>query len=123
MNRLLNQFRYSFERDVVEYFAKVTIGATGAPTLSRGKGIASIVRNSAGLYTITLQDKSARLLEMSHDMLSGSSALAAPFMNIVSETVASTKLIVLQFRALDNSTATDPANGEILYLRIAVCNN
>ncbi len=122
MNRQLFQFRYSFEREVVEYFAKVTIGATGAPTLTIGKGITSISRTSAGLYVITLQDTSAKLLEVSQSIISGASAAAAPMFNVVSEAVATTGLITVQYRAIDNSTATDPASGEVLLLRISVRN-
>lgn len=123
MNRRLNQFRYSFEQDVVEYFAKITIGGTGAPTLTIGKGIASVSRTSAGLYAITLQDKSAKLLDVSQSIISGSSAPAAPCFNIVSETVATTKIVTVQYRAIDNSTATDPASGEVLLIKIAVRNS
>ncbi len=124
MNRRLNQFRYSFERDVVEYFCKIAIGGTGAPTLSRAKGVASITRNSPGLYTIVLQDRSAALLHVSNQAISGSSAQAAPLMTVVSEDVNSAnKTVVIQFRAIDNSTATDPASGEVLLIKIAVCNN
>ncbi len=121
-NRRLFQFRYSFERDVVELFAKVAIAGSGAPTLSEGKGIASIVHNSAGNYSITLQDNYNMLLDVSGQSISGSSAQAAPMMTVVSEAVASSKIIILQYRAIDNSTATDPASGEVLLIRIA-CRN
>lgn len=125
-NKMAFQFRYSYERDVTEIFMKVNIGATGAPTISTGnaKGITSITRNSAGLYTIVLQQTYNRLLDVTSQSISGSSAQAAPMCTIVSETVATaaTKNLVLQYRAIDNSTATDPANGEVLLLRIALRN-
>lgn len=124
MNRRLNQFRYSFERDVVEYFLKVTIGASGAPTLTRAKGVASITRDSAGQYTIVLQDRSAALLHVSNQAFSSTSPQAAPLMTVEADNVNSaSKSVVVQFRAIDNSTVTDPASGEVLLIKIAVCNN
>jgi hypothetical protein len=58
MNRLYTQFRLGLEKRVVDLYAVFAVGATGAPTLNAGlsKGIASVARNSSGLYTITLQD-------------------------------------------------------------------
>jgi hypothetical protein len=123
MNRRLFQFRYSFERDVAEYFLKVTIGAAGAPTLTEAKGVASITRNSAGNYTILLQDSSNLLLDVNSQSISGSSPQAAPISTVVSEAVATTTpTVILQYYAIDNATATDPANGEVLLIKIAVRN-
>ena len=125
MNRRLFQFRYSFEREVVEYFAVVTIGATGAPTLTIGKGITSITRNSAGQYTIRLQDASAKLLSCSVMFDSGTSAAAAPMVVVEGEDVEDivTPEVILQCRAIDNSTATDPADGERMLIKLAVRNS
>lgn len=122
MNRLLQQFRYSFERNVVEYFATVSIGATGAPTLTIGKGISSITRNSAGNYTILLQDSSPTLLDVTMTNF-GASAAAAPLMRVVSEQVSTAASPSLVIETCNTSgTATDPASGEKLYIRIAVRN-
>ncbi len=121
------QFRYSYERDVYEIFAKVNIGASGAPTISNGnaKGITSITQNSTGKYTILLESSYNRLLDVNVQSISGTSAQAAPMCTIVSEAVATAAAptVVLQFRAIDNSTATDPASGEVLLIRIAVRNS
>lgn len=126
-NKTAFQFRYSYEREVTEIYAKVNIGASGAPTIASGnaKGVLSIVRNSAGNYTLTLQQPYNRLLDCSSQSISGSSAQAAPMCTIVSEAVATaaTPTVRLQYRAIDNSTATDPASGEVLLIRIAVRNS
>lgn len=122
-NRRMNQFRYSMEFNVVDLYAVVTIGATGAPTLTIGGGITSISRTSAGLYVLTLTDIYNKLLDVTMQSISGSSAQAAPCMTVVSETVASTKLVTVQCRAIDNSTATDPANGEILLIKLTMRNS
>lgn len=65
-NRQFQQFQYSLEKAVVTLFANISIGAAGAPTMTAGKnkGIASVVRNSAGNYTVNLQDKYQYLLFM-----------------------------------------------------------
>lgn len=121
------QFRYSFERDVYEIFAKINIGASGAPTIASGnaKGITSITRNSAGKYTILLESSYNRLLDVSCQPISGTSPMAAPIHTVVSEQVATAAApnVVLQFYAIDNTTATDPASGEVLLIRIAVRNS
>ncbi len=125
-NKMAFQFRYSYERDVTEIFMKVNIGGTGAPTISSGnaKG-ASISRTSPGLYVITLGQTYNRLLDVTVQSISGSSAQAAPMVTVVSETVATqaTRAVTIQCRAIDNTTATDPASGEVLLIRIAVRNS
>ncbi len=126
-NKTAFQFRYQYEREVTDIFLKVNIGGTGAPTIASGnaKGVTSISRTSPGLYVITLMQPYNRLLDVSSQSISGSSAQAAPLMTVVSETVATaaTKAVTLQYRAIDNSTATDPASGEVLLIRISVRNS
>lgn len=57
-SRNFRKDRGSLEIGLIDLFAQVAIGSTGAPTLTtaKSKGIASIARNSAGKYTITLSD-------------------------------------------------------------------
>lgn len=109
----------------VELFAVVSIGASGAPTLSRGQGIASIARQSAGQYLITLQDKYNSLLQcnVQQKAASAGTAPAAPLSLVDSETVSSTKTVVVKMRAIDNSTATDPADGQVLYINLVMSNS
>lgn len=119
-----SQFLFQKERVPVRLYAHVTFGASGAPTLERGLGITSIVRNSAGKYTITLADNYNRMLGADMMQLTGASAAAAPVCTIVSQAVSnSTPTLVLQYRAIDNITATDPASGEELFLEIALSNS
>jgi hypothetical protein len=99
---------------------KVAIGATGAPTLSRGKGVASIVRNSAGNYTITLNDSYNALLNVIPQFVAASGP-AAPLVSVVSESVDSAKTIVIQCADIAEA-ATDPANGETLLLTLSLAN-
>lgn len=75
-NRMWTEFQYSLEKRVVNLFASVAVGATGAPTLNAAssKGIKSVVRNSAGNYTINLSDTYQRLLFMDSAVVLGSGA-------------------------------------------------
>lgn len=124
-NRYFDQFALSLEKQKVLLFSKATIGAAGAPTLdaANSKGIASMVRNSAGNYTITLQDTYNRLLGAHIVLIVGSGTPAAPLSFIVSEAVATTKAIVVQFTAVDGTTATDPASGEQVRISLQLKNS
>lgn len=119
-----SQFIYGFEGMRVNLSARVTFGAAGAPTLvtADSKGVASISRTSAGLYVITLQDVYNKLLGLNMTQLS-TGAQAAPIVNLVAQTVSTNKTITIQYRAIDNTTATDPASGEQLYLSIELNNS
>lgn len=118
------QFSGRMQRSTIDLFAKITIGASGAPTLvaNASKGISSVVRDSAGQYTITLQDTYAALLKYDVSMFSGTSAQAAPMQTLESDSISSDGKLVIQCRAIDNSTATDPASGEIMYLSLTLAN-
>jgi hypothetical protein len=120
-NSRLFQFSYSYERDLVRIPLKISIGSSGAPTVSNGKGLASIGRNSAGNYTLTLKDNFFLLMGLNARFLSGASAPAAPSVNIVSESVSSSKQIIIQCRDIAGAAA-DPASGEIMMLEV-VCRN
>ena len=123
--RFRSQFRYHFEAMVVELFCKFDVGTDGAPTLNvtQSKGVASIARNSAGQYTITLEDRYSRLIHVSVDQRPGASAPAAPLAVVEDEDVDGAKTIVLQYRAIDNSTAEDPADGEEQNISIILSNS
>jgi hypothetical protein len=122
-NRRLEQFRLSAEKQVVDLYGVITIGATGEPTLTRAKNIASCTRNSAGQYTIVLDDVYNQLIGIDVMFYAGTSAAAAPMVVLESNSISTTKTFIIQCRAIDNSTATDPADGEIMYLHIALRNS
>lgn len=103
----------------------MAIGASGAPTLSAAKslGVASIARNSAGNYTITLSDKYMDLLhaEISRQLASGAPAAVGGFV-VRSQDVAAAKTIVVQF--VDASgAAVDPASGTTLRIKLDLKNS
>lgn len=115
----LFQFRYSYERDLCDIYAKISIGAAGAPTLVNSKGIVSMTRNSAGNYTIVLKDQFYLFMSAGASFLNAT-APAAPGMYVVSEQVNSTTSpsLIVQFNAA--GSATDPGSGELMLLHI-VC--
>jgi hypothetical protein len=126
MNRYLTQFPLMFEKKVVSVFAKVTFGASGAPTLTTtsSKGIVSVTRNSAGTFTFLFGTKAGmldtyvKLLCIKHvfDTSGTSSAPASPSVYVALNSIATvgTSTIKIVFNAA--GTATDPASGEIVYL-------
>lgn len=123
-NRRFFQFRLSAQRDVVDLSLKAAIGATGAPTLSTtdAKGITSITRNSAGKYTILLQNNYAALMSAQVTILNAT-ASAAPITQLISEQVsnATTPQVVVQ--CLDAAgAAADPDDGSTLLVHLMLRN-
>ena len=125
-NRYNQQFQLTQEKRATAIFAKVTFGASGAPTLSasNSKGVLSVTRNSAGTYTfvfgsgsgVSLQkDSYVKLLTINNVMNSGASAPAAPSMYIKADNTASNSSASIQIVMNSAGTATDPASGEIGY--------
>lgn len=112
--------KQALEKEVKEIYAKVAIGASGAPTLSAADslGVASITRTSAGLYQLTLQDKYVSLKHM--DVKIATPTAEDIVSNPVSETVSTTKLI--NFRCTTAGVATDPASGDTFYIAMQLKN-
>lgn len=112
------QFSGAGEPDVVKLFAKATIGATGAITVVEAKGITSIAYVSAGLYTVTLVDPYTEILGVDATFLfAGTNGPASPIVKVKSQTITTTKTIVLQFSAAAGGAATHIDDGTTLYLR------
>lgn len=133
-NRWLNQFKKTFEKEVVCVYAHITFGAAGAPTLdtANSKGIVSVTRNSAGKYTFVfgtragMLDTYNKLLMVKHVFdASGNSgtAPASPSMFILANSVATINVASLQIEFNITGTATDPASGEGVYVEFAFKNS
>lgn len=116
-NRSFNK-KQSLEKEVKDLYVRVSIGASGAPTLVTPVGVASIVRNGAGDYTLTMQDKYNYLKYFEAQHVS-SSAQDLHF-QVHSETVSSTKTV--RFLCLTGATPTDPASGKVLLLKLELKN-
>lgn len=112
--------KQALEREIKEIYAKIAIGASGAPTLSAAdsQGCASISRTSAGLYVLTLSDK---YFSFKHAALAVATPAAEEISaNIVSEAVASAKTVT--FRCTAAGVATDPASGDTIYISLQLKN-
>ena len=117
-NRNFNRFQ-ALEKDIKALYADVAIGASGAPTLTRGLGVASIVRDSAGVYVLTLQDAYNRL--MSVDVKQLVAAAEDLQFQLEAEDVDGAKTVT--FRCIDSAAAeTDPSSGSRLLIKIDVRN-
>jgi hypothetical protein len=117
-NRNFNR-KQALEKEIKDIYAKVTVGATGAPTLTSSVGIASIVRNSAGLYTVTLQDaynslKFAQVSFLDNDAQDIRAQIAA-------EDVDGAKTV--QFVCLTAATPTDPQSGQTMLIKFELKNS
>lgn len=115
------QFRGAFEAGMVDITMKVSIGASGAPTLvsNQNKGIASIVRNSAGNYTINMQDPYVRLMMFDRMNLSAS-ASAAPETRVIADNSPSNNIVI---QMSSGGVATDPASGEVILMHLILKNS
>jgi len=133
-NRWFNQFQKTLEKEVVSIFARVTFGASGAPTLvtSVSKGVVSVTRNSAGKYTFVfgtqtgLLDVYPNLLMVKHvfdESGNGGTAPASPGMYILANNVAVSGTSSLQIEFNSAGTATDPASGEAVFLQFMFKNS
>lgn len=118
------QFRTAYQRDLVDIFARVSFGASGAPTLQEGKGISSIVRLSAGLYEIRLREGFAGVMMVAASPLMASGSPASPIM-VVREISQSNSLtsprIRIEFQNAAGA-ATDPASGSLRLIHIITKN-
>lgn len=121
-NRRLYQFQYSFERDLVQMYCQVAIGAAGVPTISNNKGIKSIVRNSAGDYTINLMDNYNLLMDINASVQNATGIPVAPLTGIKANSVSSATAPSVEVVFSTGGVATDPANGDKLFISI-VCRN
>lgn len=133
-NRWLNQFKKTFEKEVVCVFARVTFGASGAPTLdtANSKGVVSVTRNSAGKYTIVFGTQAGnldlynRLLMVRHffdETGNAGTAPAAPALYLTGNSISTlgTASIQVQFNAA--GTATDPASTEVVLMEFEFKNS
>ncbi len=119
-NRRTNQFRNQFENGTLEYMLHASVDSSGDLTLVSplNKGVTAITHDDDGKYTILFQDSNYLFISM--DIVSiVSTVSAAPILNVVSEDVQSAKTVTFQLSDAANAP-TDPADGEILCIRVLV---
>lgn len=119
-NRRFEHKLLSLESDPVTLWAVVTIGAAGAPTLTRGKGITSVTRSGTGQYYLTLQNKYYRFLGGTITaMRSGTYAHVVG--QFEAQTVNTTGIVY--FATYEEVAFVDPTSGIVLYISVQVGNS
>lgn len=115
--RIFNR-KQALEREIKDGYVTISIGAAGAPTLTAGPLGASIVRNSAGNYSLTIDDKYASLKSFRATLLSATAEDIR--FQLHSETVSTTQ--VVSFLCLTGATETDPSNGSVILIKMDLKN-
>lgn len=110
---------YTLDRDITTLYGKGTGAAAADLTSVGGIGIASVAyAASTGVYTLTLSDKWAKLLNWHFQVLDATSA-AVWAVTVSAETVSSTKTITLNvFKA---GTLANLSTDEILKFSLDLC--
>lgn len=111
--------KQALEKEVKEIYASITIGSSGAPTLTSSVGVASISRTTNGEYVLTLQDTYVSL-KMFECVLIKSSGEDITF-QLKAESVASAKTVT--FFTNTGATPTDPSSGAEIRLRLDLKNS
>ena len=106
--------KQALEKEVKTLYADVAIGASGAPTLTKGLGVASIARTGAGAYTITLEDKYVRLMHVDIKELDSTSEDIT--FQLTAEDVDGAKTISFVSKAA--AVDTDPQDGARLLIKL-----
>ena len=118
------QFNPTYISGVQPIFARITFGASGAPTLDTSDfdsmGVESIAQNGTGDYSLVLAPPALKFLGLSGTFeVTATGIGAAPSIGIKSYT-ASTRTLVIVTSDLESPAATNPASGEVLYLTLFV---
>jgi hypothetical protein len=122
-NRNFNRYQ-ALEKEIKSLYLQVAIGASGAPTITKGLGVSSISRTSAGLYEVTLADKYKRLMHVAITQFDPDAEDLT--FQLTANTVSSDKKFSFVCKAYDGDgavAATDPSNGSSLFLKIEVKNS
>lgn len=136
------QFSYQLERGVVKLYAKVSIGATGAPTLvstttasgNPSKGILSVARTAAGKYRITLgksdftgtfYDRYQRVLNVTGSVVNSTVSVVNSLQILDDQSAAAVPYIDVATLGISAGAiaAVDPNNGDALLLEITLKNS
>jgi hypothetical protein len=123
-NRNFNHNKWGLEKGRVELYAELAIGATGAPTVTkaRSQGIKSVVRNTAGNYTVTLTDAYTRLMSVAVSLVvpTGVPSTGTNIQAVVRSSTTNT--IIVEF--LNSSgVAAEIVSGVIVQLKIDLKNS
>ncbi len=139
--------QFSMVKGRVTLWARITIGATGAPTLTKFnpvdatfsaapttgsgpyaigcEGIKSISRSAAGTYVVVLQDRYRRLLSLGLTTANATGAPTAFGLGLwtTGTDVTSSSSPQVKFSTLSSTgTVADPASGDVINLQFELQN-
>lgn len=104
----------------IDLAGTITIGASGAVSSFSMRGVSSVVRNSAGNYTVTLDQPYNALLAFHMGVQSASPQSIGG--QLASYNLASgTQTLTVNTQAA--GVATDPTSGTVLYLLLRLSNS
>jgi hypothetical protein len=128
-NRTFNQFQGSLEKGVVQLYAEIAFGASGAASLVVGtvnggcKGIASATKTGTGVYDVVLQDTYIRTLGLASTW-KGTVASAGLVVQLTTDSVSNATTPKVTLTVYDEAgVATEPASGEALLLSLTLSNS
>lgn len=142
-NRYYNNQACTLAPAVVKVFARVTFGATGAPTLVQGssflsKGVVSVTRDSQGKFTFVFGTQSG-MLDVYNKLLgvniffdtiatvtTAGDSPTAPFYYLIANNVATAGTCSLQIAfcaTAASGTPIDPDNGDAIFVEFTFKNS
>lgn len=125
--RFWQQFSFGLEKMPVRLNAEIVMtNGAGTCTINRGKGFTSATVGATGLLTITLDDIYFRLLGLSviTKAVDGATLPVTPFAWLKSETVATTKTVVIQLTGGVNGTvATATTTNTAVFVELLLSNS
>jgi len=117
-NRNYNRYQ-ALEKEVKTLYAEVAIAAAGVPTLTKGLGVTSVARTGTGRYTVTLDDKYVRF--MYANFTHKNSTTEDLTFQLTADDVTGAKTV--SFAAATAGTDTDPADGDVLFMKFELKNS
>lgn len=105
------------EQGATTLYVKLTVGATGAVSAKTGYGMANVARNSAGNYTITLDRKFKKLLDVSDTVIQATPQGLK--MTVKANNIASAGAVQIEYNT-DGGVATELSIGTIVLFAITV---
>jgi hypothetical protein len=137
------QYSYQLERGVVKLYARINIGAAGAPTLvtttttsgNPSKGILSVARTAAGTYRVTFgkndgvsglsYDRYQRVLNISGDVIGAAVGTTSSVQLIAEQVTAAVPYIDVGTVGITTGALAlvDPASGNTILLEITLKNS
>jgi hypothetical protein len=116
--------------DVKTLYCQITVGATGAVTsfTGKGRGIKTVVRNSAGNYTLTLEDQYQNLkwgdVQLVDATSSDPTSVACVGRVASAAPKAATPTVVIQgYLAGTPGSAADFRNGAVVMVKLELQNS